>query len=296
MLGTKAAPHNPLNVLAHADWKEFMFHLEDRDFRREGRLAKVLIVFLTESLFTSKPCLREIHAAVTNKLRIIPLRVEDVDLETVAWWKDQVQNDSDLRVMRNEVERVLMNVNSVPAPGSVVEDDLNTLDVLLAIVRTHIGAPMPSSGPEASDRGEEGAAQANFPEISLRATYPLLVGEGGEVTGEELDSLAPIMRSSSGRVSWQRSSSARIVGRERYSSGGSGGHDWQRLGSHSGSGSTSFDEDLMSPQSAGCSQSAISARRSRQHQRPPRSRSNSDVTFSSQPPRLEPLSPREGQV
>ena len=50
-----------------ACWKVFMLRLEGRKAQ-----AKVLVVLLTAALYQSKPCLEEIHAAIENRIPLIP--------------------------------------------------------------------------------------------------------------------------------------------------------------------------------------------------------------------------------
>lgn len=125
-----------------------MFHLDDPDYKSAGQLAKILIVFLTEALFTSVACLNEIHAAVQNNIRIIPIRIQDVNMKDVAWWKEHVKNDDELRIKRNMVVGVLKGLNSIPVPGNTFCDDFEgNGGMLVAAVTEVIGQPVESLPP-----------------------------------------------------------------------------------------------------------------------------------------------------
>ena len=141
---------NALNVFECfivQDWEEFMTHLNDPDYREEGRLVKVLIVVLADELFESGPCLDEIHAGMANKAVLLPVRFKDVDIKTVARWRNQVQGNMKRRIQRNKVMEMLKSTNSIPPPGSVVADDDDVIEQLVGKVKGCITEDSPCTFP-----------------------------------------------------------------------------------------------------------------------------------------------------
>lgn len=110
-----------------------MTHLEDPDYKSEGNLVDVLVVIITAGLFHSKPCLQEIFAAADNGIHIIPVRVEDVDVPKAALWSGVVEkyekshHDKNIRLLRNKARKALINVNSTPPPGSILDSDFDRI-------------------------------------------------------------------------------------------------------------------------------------------------------------------------
>ena len=139
-----------------------MLHLNDRDWKDEGRLVKVVIVVLADELFVSKPCLDEIYSGIKNKAVLLPVRLKDVEMSEVAAWGAQVQGNIKSMIQRNEVMEVLNDTNSIPAPGSVVGDDPNTIEILIDHVKQHTIAQ------------EDDDARVTFPQLDLARVCPLL--------------------------------------------------------------------------------------------------------------------------
>jgi hypothetical protein len=126
-----------LHVPPGTDWEVFMLRLNSRFAQ-----AKVLIVVLTAALFESKPCLKEINAAIRKGIPVLPIRFED----NLPGYKDQwaKYTDEDSEVMVSRVQEHLGKVNSIPHPGTVltVPDSMNTIlglvDTCLGIDRAYV--------------------------------------------------------------------------------------------------------------------------------------------------------------
>jgi hypothetical protein len=121
-----------LHVPPGTDWEVFMLRLNSRRAR-----AKVLIVVLTAALFQSKPCLKEMNAAVKNGISVLPIRFEDTTLPAKGdQWAKYTDEDSEMMVYR--VQEHLGKINSIPHPGTVltVPDSMNTI---LGLVDKYLG-------------------------------------------------------------------------------------------------------------------------------------------------------------
>jgi hypothetical protein len=120
-----------LHVPPGTDWEVFMLRLNSRRAR-----AKVLIVVLTAALFQSKPCLKEINAAIRKGIPVLPIRFED----KLPGYEDQwaKYTDEDSEVMVSRVQEHLGKINSIPHPGTVltVPDSMNTI---LGLVDKYLG-------------------------------------------------------------------------------------------------------------------------------------------------------------
>jgi hypothetical protein len=96
----------------------------------------VLIVVLTAALFQSKPCLKEINAAIRKGIPVLPIRFED----KLPGYEDQwaKYTDEDSEVMVSRVQEHLGKINSIPHPGTVltVPDSMNTI---LGLVDKYLG-------------------------------------------------------------------------------------------------------------------------------------------------------------
>jgi len=133
-----------LHVPPGTDWEVFMLRLNSRRAQ-----AKVLIVVLTAALFESKPCLKEINAAIKKGIPVLPIRFEDKVPGHKDQWARFTDEDSELMIYR--VQEHLSKVNSIPHPGTVltVPDSMNTIvdlvDKYLGIERAHISPGMPGN-------------------------------------------------------------------------------------------------------------------------------------------------------
>jgi hypothetical protein len=133
-----------LHVPPGTDWEVFMLRLNSRRAQ-----AKVLIVVLTAALFESKPCLKEINAAIKKGIPVLPIRFEDKVPGHKDQWARFTDEDSELMIYR--VQEHLSKVNSIPHPGTVltVPDSMNTIvdlvDKYLGIDRAHISPSMPGN-------------------------------------------------------------------------------------------------------------------------------------------------------
>jgi hypothetical protein len=133
-----------LHVPPGTDWEVFMLRLNSRRAQ-----AKVLIVVLTAALFESKPCLKEINAAIKKGIPVLPIRFEDKVPGHKDQWARFTDEDSELMIYR--VQEHLSKVNSIPHPGTVltVPDSMNTIvdlvDKYLGIDRAHISPGMPGN-------------------------------------------------------------------------------------------------------------------------------------------------------
>jgi hypothetical protein len=126
-----------LHVPPGTDWEVFMLRLNSRRAQ-----AKVLIVVLTAALFDSKPCLKELNAAIKKGIPVLPIRFEDKLPGHKDQWARFTDEESELMIYR--VQEHLSKVNSIPHPGTVltVPDSMNTvvglIDKHLGIERTYI--------------------------------------------------------------------------------------------------------------------------------------------------------------
>jgi len=121
-----------LHVPPGTDWEVFMLRLNSRRAR-----AKVLIVVLTAALFQSKPCLKEINAAIKNGISVLPIRFEDSTLPGKGdQWAKHTDEESEMMIYR--VQEHLGKINSIPHPGTVltVPDSMNTI---LGLVDKYLG-------------------------------------------------------------------------------------------------------------------------------------------------------------
>ena len=130
-----------LHVPPGTDWEVFMLRLNSRRAQ-----AKVLIVVLTAALFDSKPCLKELNAAIKKGIPVLPIRFEDKLPGHKDQWARFTDEESELMIYR--VQEHLSKVNSIPHPGTVltVPDSMNTvvglIDKHLGIERTYISPGM----------------------------------------------------------------------------------------------------------------------------------------------------------
>ena len=130
-----------LHVPPGTDWEVFMLRLNSRRAQ-----AKVLIVVLTAALFDSKPCLKELNAAIKKGIPVLPIRFEDKLPGHKDQWARFTDEESELMIYR--VQEHLSKVNSIPHPGTVltVPDSMNTvvglIDKHLGIERTYISQGM----------------------------------------------------------------------------------------------------------------------------------------------------------
>ena len=121
-----------LHVPPGTDWEVFMLRLNSRRAQ-----AKVLIVVLTAALFQSKPCLKEMNAAIKNGISVLPIRFEDTTLPAKGdQWAKYTDEESEMMVYR--VQEHLGKINSIPHPGTVltVPDSMNTI---LGLVDKYLG-------------------------------------------------------------------------------------------------------------------------------------------------------------
>ena len=84
-----------LNVPAGTDWEVFMLRLEGRRAK-----AKVLVVLLTAAFYQSKPCLKEVAAAIDKGVALLPVRLEDELPEEQDQWTKLTSQDDDLMIMK----------------------------------------------------------------------------------------------------------------------------------------------------------------------------------------------------
>ena len=112
--------------------------------------AQVLLVLQTKAFYRSIPCLKEVHTALQNGVRIIPVRLElDLPREADQWAELQgaTTNIDDI-MMRTEVQEGLNKLNSVPARGTLLEQLDTELPTIIELVRAaHGGAaavPLPA--------------------------------------------------------------------------------------------------------------------------------------------------------
>ena len=74
-------------LFATGNWQAYMLRLGKKDCEMMGeKHVKVLIVLWTKALFSSRPCMGEIAAALKNKAKIIVLRCEDANVPTEQQW------------------------------------------------------------------------------------------------------------------------------------------------------------------------------------------------------------------
>ena len=120
-----------LHVPPGTDWEVFKLRLNSRFAQ-----AKVLIVVLTAALFESKPCLKEINAAIRKGIPVLPIRFEDKFPGYRDQWAKYTDEDSEVMVSR--VQEHLGKINSIPHPGTVltVPDSMNTI---LGLVDKYLG-------------------------------------------------------------------------------------------------------------------------------------------------------------
>eukprot|EP01052_Picozoa_sp_SAG31_P027136 SAG31_NODE_2515_length_5581_cov_2.798978_2_plen_121_part_01 len=96
-------------------------------------------------------CLKEVHTALQNRVRIIPIRLElDLPGEAEQWPQLQAAstNIADI-MMRTEVLEGLNKLNSIPARGTLPEQRAAELPKLLDQVRALHGRGAVSAAPAA---------------------------------------------------------------------------------------------------------------------------------------------------
>jgi hypothetical protein len=121
-----------LHVPPGKDWKVFMLRLEGKKAQ-----AKVLVVLLTAALYQSKPCLEEIHAAIENRIPLIPIRFEAKLPDKKNQWP-QLTDEAE-EVMISRVQKTLGKANDFPNPGTMLTMP-SALDDVLGMIK-HILDP-----------------------------------------------------------------------------------------------------------------------------------------------------------
>ena len=119
--------------------------------------AKVLLVLQTKALYASIPCLKEIHTALQNGVRIIPVRLE-LGLPRAAEQWPQLAGSTNIEdiMMKTEVQEGLNKLNSVPARGTLLEQLDTELPKLLDLVREIHGLPPAAAAAAAAAAGAGG--------------------------------------------------------------------------------------------------------------------------------------------
>jgi serine/threonine protein kinase len=123
---------------AGRNWEGYFLRLEHED-------ARVLVILLSKAFFQSLACLKEVHAALRNRLEIIPVRAEesetgasDTARDMGSMWPDaliekdarsEYKNETTYlakleatKLQRLKVRDKLMNANTLPARGYVLTD------------------------------------------------------------------------------------------------------------------------------------------------------------------------------
>jgi hypothetical protein len=98
--------------------------------------SKVLIVLMTKALFASRPCLKEIAAAIDKGLTIIPLRLEeDLPRGEDQWPMKDDEDDDEFELERIKVVEKINKLNCLPARGTFFEDAsaIKTLTEIVAV-------------------------------------------------------------------------------------------------------------------------------------------------------------------
>ena len=97
-----------------------------------GTYAKsvYLLVVVTEALYSSIPCLKELHAAKTRGVTVIPVRFEDCSVSNDAMWPG-VKTGSQEERWQGAVSAWFDELNSEPAPPATVYSLEQTLPTLI---------------------------------------------------------------------------------------------------------------------------------------------------------------------
>eukprot|EP00900_Chrysochromulina_parva_P004800 jgi/Chrpa1/14320/Chrysochromulina_OHIO_Genome00005617-RA len=115
-----------LQVPPGVDWETFMLRLNGENGKREK--PKVLIVLLTAALYQSKPCLKEIDAAIREEVPILPVRFEDKLPGKAEQWTNL--KNSDWEMMKLRVQAKLNSLNNIPNPGTVLSEPSALIDIM----------------------------------------------------------------------------------------------------------------------------------------------------------------------
>ncbi len=106
-------------------------------FRRlDGKKAKakVFIALLNHAYFGSMPCMNELHRAITIKVKILLVRMEDnIPLKQDQWKKITAETD---KAKRLEVQEFLASQNTIPHTGTLLTVPSGFTEIL-KIIREH---------------------------------------------------------------------------------------------------------------------------------------------------------------
>ncbi len=103
-----------LHVPVGEDWKFFFLRLDGKKAK-----AKVFIALLDQAYFQSMPCMNELHRAITAKLKILLVRMDDnIPPKKKDQWKDITQVNDEVKCQ--EVQELLARQNAIPHPGTLL--------------------------------------------------------------------------------------------------------------------------------------------------------------------------------
>lgn len=143
--------------------------------------VRVMIVLVARALFTSTPCLREMHAAAETGVPLVTLCVEKVDFSPDARpWEAQIKDDPKLATMRDAVIGALRCAAIDGETGTTKVEGSSGIDALVSRVRGHLKEE------EAEESGAQAVASSSaaarlFPPLpDARQACSLLYDDGDE--------------------------------------------------------------------------------------------------------------------
>ena len=159
-----------LHIPPGEDWETFMLRLSGRKSK-----AKVILALLTKAFYTSPACLDEMNEAC-KKVRILPIRLEQVPEEEAQWENlytgdDAKDDELELKIKKAQKE---LERNSIPAPGQTffTVPDTAWKDILKAL-RDIAGADVvkkwEANKASRADESVKGAPKAT--NMAPKATY-----------------------------------------------------------------------------------------------------------------------------
>ena len=162
-----------LHVPVGEDWKMFMKRLHKKNVKENGdqkrdkkAKCKVLLVLLTQALFESIPCLYEIYTAIVNKIKILPIRLEE-DVKYADAWSNAKPDDEN---KKSKVLKELGRINAIPHTLLTVPD---SFDEVMEILRDErVARRTKSKDSLIMIRSKKHARVVRGPSFCARKTWP----------------------------------------------------------------------------------------------------------------------------
>jgi hypothetical protein len=136
-----------LHVPAGEDWKTFYLRLIGDEAK-----PKVFIALLDYAYFQSIPCMKELNLAITAKVQIVLVRMEEYYREDgevkrmpppqKEQWKGKMDQKDQLK--RMEARECVATSNAIPHPGTLLTVP-ETFDEILSTIQKHCQRDLPTN-------------------------------------------------------------------------------------------------------------------------------------------------------